>query len=133
LGSPTAVNPIHDVPSIPNSILAALARACTPRLMLLALVAVLFSAHSGLAQAKPPRDAPQFDLGRDGCAYAMSKTETVEVDPESWLATNGRLMLFNKGLFNDTRSKWLKDEAGFTTKADAGWKQVNVPPKPKAK
>jgi hypothetical protein len=187
------MNPIHDMPSIPNSILAALARACTPLLMPLVLVAVLSSAHSGLAQVKPPRDVSQFNLGRDGlalqgydpvayfaeggakptkgldtitvkqdgvlyrfateehkklflaspdkyepayggwCAYAMSKKEKVEVDPESFLTTNGRLMLFYKGFFNDTRSKWLKDEAGFTTKADAGWKQVNVPPKPKEK
>ena len=87
-------------------------------------------AHKKLFLASPDKYEPAYG---GWCAYAMAKKEKVEVDPESFLTTNGRLMVFYKGWFNDTRAKWLKDEAGFTTKADAGWKEVNVPPKPKPK
>jgi hypothetical protein len=86
--------------------------------------------HKKLFLASPDKYEPAYG---GWCAYAMAKKEKVEVDPESFLTTGGRLMLFYKGWFNDTRAKWMKDEAGFTTKADAGWKEVNVPPKPKPK
>lgn len=65
------------------------------------------------------------------CAYAMAQKEKVEVDPESFLVREGRLMLFYKGWFNDTRAKFQKDAANLTRKADAKWAELLDPPKPK--
>ena len=42
------------------------------------------------------------------CAYAMADGKQVEVDPESYLIQDGRLMLFYKSFFNDTKKKWSK-------------------------
>ncbi len=59
------------------------------------------------------------------CTYAMGADGSkVEVDPKSFLVTDNRLFLFYKGLFNDTRSSFLKDQAALTTKADANWKSL---------
>ncbi len=59
------------------------------------------------------------------CAYAMGATgEKVEIDPTSFKITNGRLFLFYKDFFNDTKAKWTKDEPGLRAKADANWKKT---------
>lgn len=84
--------------------------------------------HKKLFLASPEKYEPAYG---GWCAFAMAKKDKVEVDPESFLTTNGRLMLFYKGFFNDTRAKWLKDEAGMTTKADKYWAELTAPPKPK--
>lgn len=65
------------------------------------------------------------------CAYAMSGGDKVEVDPKSFTITNGKLCLFYKSFFNDTRSKWVKNEAELAKKADAAWKTILEKPAPK--
>ena len=58
------------------------------------------------------------------CAYAMALDEKVEVDPKSFLVTNGELKLFYKGFLNDTRKKWQKEPKVLEPKADANWKKL---------
>lgn len=56
------------------------------------------------------------------CAYAMGASgEKVEVDPETFKITNGKLYLFYHSWVNNTLIKWNKDEAGLRTKADNNW------------
>ena len=60
------------------------------------------------------------------CAYAMAKNDKVEIDPESFLIEDGKLLLFYDGWFNDTRKSWLKagsDE--LRPKADRNWKSIS--------
>jgi YHS domain-containing protein len=63
------------------------------------------------------------------CAYAVADSkEKVEVDAKSFLIQEGRLLLFFKGFFADTRDKWLntkaKSPAKFLSDADANWPEV---------
>ena len=60
------------------------------------------------------------------CAYAMSKEAKVEVDPKSFLVTDGQLKLFYKGFLNDTRKKWVKEPKVLKPKADAYWKALHT-------
>jgi YHS domain-containing protein len=78
--------------------------------------------------ADPARYEPQYG---GWCAYAMADGEKVEIDPESFLVTDGKLTLFFKSWYADTRAKWLKDEKGLKTKADKAWRTLLEPPKPK--
>ncbi|AQG78302.1 YHS domain-containing (seleno)protein [Spirosoma montaniterrae] len=56
------------------------------------------------------------------CAYAMGATgEKVDIDPETYKITNGRLYLFYNRLFNNTLPKWNKDETNLARQADANW------------
>lgn len=56
------------------------------------------------------------------CAYGCAKQDKVEIDPESFLIENGRLMLFYDGFLADTRSKWLSEGgAKLKPKADEFW------------
>jgi YHS domain-containing protein len=60
------------------------------------------------------------------CAYAMGKSgEKVEIDPKSFRVKEGRLFLFYKDFFTDTREKWVKDEGQLLPKADASWKKIS--------
>jgi YHS domain-containing protein len=58
------------------------------------------------------------------CATAMAKGEKVQVDPNNFKVTNGRLFLFYKGLFGNALNDWNKDEAALTVKADDHWKTI---------
>jgi peroxiredoxin len=53
------------------------------------------------------------------------KGEKVEVDPKSFVIQDGRLLLFYKDLFTDTRKDWLKKQAEYLPKADASWKKLS--------
>ena len=56
------------------------------------------------------------------CAYAMGATgEKVEIDPETFKISNGKLYLFYHTWVNNTLNKWNKDEANLQAKADANW------------
>lgn len=56
------------------------------------------------------------------CAYAMGANgEKVEIDPETFKISNGKLYLFYHSWVNNTLTKWNKDEAGLRTKADKNW------------
>ncbi|MFN8282735.1 MAG: YHS domain-containing (seleno)protein [Chitinophagales bacterium] len=59
------------------------------------------------------------------CAYAMgAKGEKVEVDPETFKITNGKLYLFYNKYLTNTLTSWNKDEAALKIKADENWKQI---------
>lgn len=56
------------------------------------------------------------------CAYAMGESgEKVEVDPETFKILNGKLFLFYNSFFNNTLTKWNKDEAKLHVQADKNW------------
>jgi YHS domain-containing protein len=62
------------------------------------------------------------------CAYAMGATgEKVEIDPETFKITDGKLNLFYNKFFNNTLPKWNKDEANLKAKADASWSKFYKP------
>jgi hypothetical protein len=55
-----------------------------------------------------------------------ARGDKVQVDPKSFIVSDGRLFLFYKGLLGDTRAKWLKgDAATEAATADAMWKKVS--------
>ena len=74
-----------------------------------------------LFKQQPARFEPLYG---GWCAYAMSQHEKGDVDPESFLVTDGELKLFYKGWFADNRKQWLKDPKGLKPKADAYWKTL---------
>ncbi len=60
------------------------------------------------------------------CTYAMGESgDKVEIDPKSYVVENGRLFLFYKDLFTDTRARFLKDKQNLLSKADANWKKTS--------
>jgi hypothetical protein len=77
--------------------------------------------HKSLFGKRPERFEPAYG---GWCAYAMAKGDKVEVDPKSFLLTDGVLTVFYKGLFNDTRKKWLEQPAELKKKADATWRKL---------
>jgi YHS domain-containing protein len=71
--------------------------------------------------ANPGKYEPQYG---GWCAYAMGATgEKVEIDPEKFKITDGKLYLFYHSWTNNTLSKWIKDEKGLKQKADENWKK----------
>lgn len=59
------------------------------------------------------------------CAYAMgSYGDKVDVNPETFKITDGKLYLFYNAYFNNTLKSWDKDEANLKKKADANWKKT---------
>ena len=85
-------------------------------------------ANQKLFRATPAKYEPQYG---GWCAYAMADRDKVEIDPKSFLVTDGKLYLFFKAWYADTRAKWLRDEKGLREKADRAWKVLNAPPPPK--
>lgn len=85
-------------------------------------------ANKALFLKTPDRFEPQYG---GWCAYAMAQGEKVEIDPKSFKITDGKLHLFYKSFFNDTREKWIKDEAALATKANSNWKSILEKPAPK--
>ena len=70
----------------------------------------------------PKKYEPQYG---GWCAYAMGATgEKVEVDPETFKVTNGKLYLFYHSWVNNTLPKWNKDEVNLKTKADKNWTAI---------
>jgi len=59
--------------------------------------------HKALFLKTPDKFEPAYG---GWCAYAMAEGEKVEIDPESFVVTDGKLYVFYKSFFNDTRSKW---------------------------
>ncbi len=84
--------------------------------------------NKALFVKEPAKYEPQYG---GWCAYAIPNSEKVEIDPESFVVREGKLYLFYKSFFVDTRSKWQKDPLDFVRRGDAAWKVLNVPPKPK--
>jgi hypothetical protein len=72
-----------------------------------------------LFKANPGKYEPQYG---GWCAYAMGASgEKVEIDPETFKITNGKLYLFYHSWVNNTLTKWNKDESNLRPKADASW------------
>lgn len=88
-------------------------------------VAYRFSSQTNLDKFKA--NPGKYEPAHGGwCSYAMAeKGEKVEVDPKSFVIQDGRLLLFYKSIFSDTRSDWLKDEANLLSKADVNWKKLS--------
>jgi YHS domain-containing protein len=80
------------------------------------------------------KDPAKFEPQYGGwCAYAIPGKEKVEVDPESFVVREGKLYLFYKGFFNDTRAKWQKEPADFVKRGDVAWKEITAKPLPEKK
>lgn len=74
-----------------------------------------------LFEANPAKYAPAYG---GWCATAMAKGDKVEVEPDNYKITNGRLFLFFKAFYADAKKTWNKDESALTAQADAHWKQI---------
>ena len=58
------------------------------------------------------------------CSYALgARGEKVEIDPETFKITDGKLNLFYNAYFNNTLKSWNKDEVNLKKKADISWKK----------
>lgn len=70
----------------------------------------------------PANFEPQFG---GWCAYAMgSSGEKVEVNPETFKITEGKLYLFYNAFFNNTLKSWNKDEVNLKAKAENNWRKI---------
>jgi YHS domain-containing protein len=73
-------------------------------------------------KANPSKYEPAYG---GWCAYAMgAKGEKVEIDPETYKITNGKLLLFYNKFFTNTLKDWNKDETKLSKKADDNWKKI---------
>ncbi len=70
----------------------------------------------------PEKYAPTYG---GWCATAMAEGEKVEIDPENFKITDGRLFLFYKGLWGNAVEPWNEDEANLEQKADVSWHQIS--------
>jgi len=83
-----------------------------------------FASADHLARFKenPRQYEPQYG---GWCAYAMGLNgEKVEVDPETFKITGGKLYLFYNKFFTNTLTTWNKEEATLQPKADRYWQQI---------
>lgn len=76
----------------------------------------------------PKKYEPQFG---GWCAFAIADSKSkVEINPKSFVIQDGRLLLFYKGLWGNTREKWLntnsKDPKAFLKEADGNWSEVKT-------
>ncbi len=77
------------------------------------------AANRDLFKTNPAKYEPQYG---GWCAYAMGNDGSkVEVDPETFKITNGKLYLFYNKFFTNTKKSWDKDEARLMKNADANW------------
>lgn len=80
------------------------------------------------------KDPEKFEPAYGGwCAFAMADGKKVEVDAASFTITEGRLCLFYKDFFNDTRKKWLADTAALRPRSDEQWAKIAPDEKKKPK
>jgi YHS domain-containing protein len=71
--------------------------------------------------ADPAKYVPSYG---GWCATAMADGRKVDIDPANFKITDGRLLLFYKGLLGDGLKPWNKDEANLLRKADEQWKKL---------
>ncbi|CAC9976528.1 YHS domain-containing (seleno)protein [Flavobacterium panici] len=70
----------------------------------------------------PSKYEPQYG---GWCAYAMgSAGKKVEINPETFKISDGKLYLFYNAYFNNTLKSWNPDEAELKVKADNNWKKI---------
>jgi len=59
------------------------------------------------------------------CAYAMGTAgKKVEINPETFKISDGKLYLFYNAYFNNTLKSWNPEEADLKVKADNNWKKI---------
>ncbi|MBS1950376.1 MAG: YHS domain protein [Bacteroidetes bacterium] len=67
----------------------------------------------------PSKYEPQYG---GWCAYAMgSNGNKIEIDPETFKITDGKLYLFYNKFFTNTLKEWNKNEVPLKTTADKNW------------
>lgn len=72
-----------------------------------------------LFKSNPEKYQPQYG---GWCAYATGATgEKVDIDPETFELTDGKLFLFYNKFFNNTKKTWDKDAVNLKKKADINW------------
>lgn len=84
----------------------------------------LFSTQNNklLFEKTPEKYTPQYG---GWCAYAMGNSgEKIAINPESFSVENGKLYLFYKTFFNDTKAKWLKNTVSLKKEADENWNNL---------
>ncbi|KRB57178.1 YHS domain-containing (seleno)protein [Flavobacterium sp. Root186] len=70
----------------------------------------------------PSKYEPQYG---GWCAYAMgSAGKKIEINPETFKISDGKLYLFYNAYFNNTLKSWNPDEAELKVKADNNWKKI---------
>jgi YHS domain-containing protein len=80
------------------------------------------AANKEIFLKNPAGFEPQFG---GWCAYAMgSDGEKVEINPETFKITDGKLYLFYNAYFNNTLKSWNKDETNLKAKAEVNWKKI---------
>ena len=78
-------------------------------------------ANKNLFDKSPANYEPQYG---GWCSYALgARGEKVEIDPETFKITDGKLNLFYNAYFNNTLKSWNKDEVNLKKKADISWKK----------
>lgn len=78
--------------------------------------------NKALFEADPTRYEPAYG---GWCAYAMGlEGEKVKINPKSFTITDGRLCLFYKTFFTDTRTPWIADAARLKQNADRAWEKI---------
>ena len=79
-------------------------------------------ANKNIFVASPASYKPQYG---GWCAYAMgAKGEKVEVDPETFKITDGKLFLFYNRFFNNTLDTWNENETKLKADADKNWSKI---------
>jgi peroxiredoxin len=88
---------------------------------------VVYRFASEANRARFLRDPGKYEPAHGGwCSWAMREGDKVEVDPESFIVSSGRLFLFYKGFWGDTRAKWLAGEhAAEAKEADSQWMKLS--------
>lgn len=75
-----------------------------------------------LFEKNPEKYTPQYG---GWCAYAMGYSgEKVSINPESFSIENGKLYLFYKTFFNDTKAKWSENTTSLKKEADKNWSNL---------
>ncbi len=70
-------------------------------------------------QEDPEKYLPEYG---GWCAYAIGKSDDeVKVNPEAYIIEDGKLYLFYKNIFINTKKKWNKNEEELHKNADENW------------
>ena len=76
-------------------------------------------AHKAAFAKNPAKYVPAFG---GWCAWAVGELgKRVDVDPESYVVMNGRLLVFYRDPALDTRAKFLENPDVLLKKAEANW------------
>ena len=68
-----------------------------------------------LFKKDPEKYAPKYN---GYCAFALSRNDFVEADPEAWSIINDKLYLtFNQ----EIKNAWLRDKRNYIAQADRNW------------